>query len=107
MKGLIILDLSTDNNYNFDYYGNHNKQLIKHCDKNNICSVIGTYNKYSTNFNQRYGGTLSEVDGIKNLNSVGTKNFNNKKCLYTYDMITNILIKGQKLKNQYPNFDIG
>ena len=81
MKGLVILELSSSKDYNCD------KKRIKHCTGNKICSITGLIDT-SYDFKSLNGGDEKTTKII------------------TFDTIVDLLIKGQKLRFQYPNTDM-
>lgn len=93
MKGLIILELSSNSDYN---YNKACKKQIKHCTGNKICSVTGLMDT-TCSFKSTGGGKSSKISD---------KNVSEEKKNMTYDKIVDLLIKGQKLKFQYPVTDI-
>lgn len=90
MKGLIILELSSESDYSHD---RSCKKRIKNCTGDKICSVTGFIDR-THNFKSMDGGN-GKISASKKIQKV-----------ITYDQIVDLMIKGQKLRFQYPNTDM-
>lgn len=91
MKGLIVLDLSSNQKYSRD----RNKKT-NHCTGNRTCSVTGIVDR---SIDDMTGGDLKTKTHHNEKNSLQTKHL-------SYPQIVDLLIKGQKFRYQYPNADI-
>lgn len=95
MKGLIVLELDTNKFYNDNKIKHKHHNKYYHNNSKSVCSVTG-FN--TDNFVEKTGGTDK-----KNKHNKSNKSSNDN---ITYDMIVDLLIKGQKLRHQYPGMDI-
>jgi hypothetical protein len=87
MKSLIILDISTNNK---EHYDRHNRHNSRHG------------NKHDNRYNSIGGG----VGGKNKRKKIHNETERTTNSPLTYDKIVDLLIKGQKLRYQYPNTDL-